>query len=79
MKITAKLFATLRRHTPTGTVGNAFEQEAEDASTVGELIEAWGVPDDVPLIIFVNSRHAEKEQILHEGDVLAVFPPIAGG
>jgi len=27
----------------------------------------------------VNGVHGKKEQILKEGDVLSVFPPVAGG
>ncbi|MGA2467737.1 MAG: MoaD/ThiS family protein [Thermodesulfobacteriota bacterium] len=27
----------------------------------------------------INGIHGKKEQILKEGDVLSIFPPVAGG
>ncbi len=79
MKVTAKLFATLRDHAPLGSSGRAFEVEAAAGATVQELLDAWEIPGDMPLLILVNSVHATRDHVLRDGDVLAVFPPIAGG
>lgn len=79
MKVTAKLFATLRSYLPPGTTGNAFVQDIDAPATVGDLLRRWAIPDDMRLILFVNSVHATKDQVLGDGDVVAVFPPIAGG
>ncbi len=79
MKVTAKLFATLGSHTPPGLTGNSFVQEIDSSTTVEQLLRKWEIPEDMPLIILVNAVHADKDQVLNDGDILAVFPPIAGG
>ena len=79
MKITAKLFATLRSHAPPGTCGTAFEDEVPAETTVTDMLRKWRIPEGVTLIVFVNSVHADRDRILEDGDILAVFPPIVGG
>jgi len=79
MKITAKLFATLRDYAPPGAAGRSFEQDVSPNVTVGNMLDKWSVPENVTLLIFVNSVHADRNHVLNEGDILAVFPPIAGG
>ena len=79
MKVTAKLFAKLRDRAPEAAKGSAFDVELPGACTVGDLLRDWEIPEDIPLVIFVNSVHAEKDRVLQEGDVLAVFPPVGGG
>jgi len=79
VQVTAKLFATLRGHAPPGSTGGAFAQDVDGATTVGDLLAKWRIPEDFPLIIFVNSVHADRERVVEDGDIIAVFPPIAGG
>jgi len=37
------------------------------------------IPLDMPMIRLVNGEFAELSQRLKDGDVVALFPPIAGG
>ena len=46
---------------------------------VGRIIKELQLPDDISLITTVNGKHATEDQSLQEGDVLSIFPPIAGG
>ena len=46
---------------------------------MGDVLRSLGVPEDKPRILLVNGRHANAAQALCEGDVLSVFPPVAGG
>ena len=74
MRIRIKLFATLRE--------GRFEEMVEDfatGATVATVIESLRISDREVKIIFVNNRHADRERLLHEGDTLALFPPIGGG
>lgn len=74
MKITVKLFATLRK--------GRFDREimdCVDASMVIDIIRELKIPEKEAAIIFVNSRHAELDTVLQERDTLAIFPPIGGG
>ena len=74
MKVTVKLFATLRE--------GRFEEEVrqyDPEKTVGEVLENLNIPESEVKIVFVNNRHARKNRKLSDGDVLGIFPPIGGG
>ena len=43
------------------------------------LLTKLNIPEEMPKIILINGVHGKKDQILKEGDVLSVFPPVAGG
>lgn len=74
MTVTVRLFATFR----TGR----FKEEIrnyEEGTAILEVIRDLGLPEQELGAILVNSRHAEEDQILHEGDALAIFPLVGGG
>lgn len=52
--------------------------QVEDGATLGDLVATLGLTDE-QRITFVNGRHACDEQLLAEGDRVAIFPPVAGG
>ena len=74
MKVTVKLFASLRK--------GKFDMETREYSPgtkISQVIDELNIPKDQVSIIFVNNRHAEPERQLDDGDVVAFFPPIGGG
>jgi sulfur carrier protein len=74
MKVTVKLFASLRQ--------GCFEAKVIDCdaqSTVEQIIRYFGIPRDQVSIILVNSKHVDFACPLSEGDILALFPPVGGG
>lgn len=74
MQLTVKLFAYFR--------DNRFKQQVMDfpaGTTVQDIIEAVGVPVDEVGVTMINSRHCELQQVVTEGDQLAIFPAIGGG
>lgn len=77
MIVQLKLFGHLRQHLPDGT--GPHPVEAADGVTVAELLTGFGVPADQPRILMVNGRHVRPDHVLADGDVLAAFPPVAGG
>lgn len=81
MKVRLQLFASLSRYLPGG--GGEESQGAAlvlpEGTTLGALVQRLGVPDEVPRINLVNGRDAEAEQVLRDGDVVSLFPPLAGG
>lgn len=79
MKIEVRLFATLAAHLPEGSEGGSATLEVSDGSTVRQLISSLGIPEVMPAIVLVNGRDAAPEQLLADGDVLTMFPPLAGG
>jgi molybdopterin converting factor small subunit len=79
MKVRLKLFATFRRYLPPGTQGSARDMEVPDDTQVSDLLSQFGVPEKESLVILVNGRDAGPDRVLQEGDVVAVFPTLAGG
>ncbi len=79
MNVDVALFASLSQFQPDGQGGrHARKLELADGVTIADVIGSLGLPDQ-PRVVFVNSRHAEETAELHEGDRLAIFPPVAGG
>ena len=79
MEIEVKLFATLRDYLPKGSDRFSCKMEVNDHTRVQDILLRLNIPDEMPKIILINGIHGKKEQILKEGDVLSVFPPVAGG
>jgi sulfur carrier protein ThiS len=79
MKIEVVLYAQLACLLPGDRTGNAASMEVEDGCTIRDVLVSLNVPPNAPKILFVNGRHAKDDQVLAEGNRLAVFPPIAGG
>jgi molybdopterin converting factor small subunit len=84
MKITLKLFATLTEYLPAESrYTNIVELEVPADTTVGSLIEQKQLPHKLVHLVLINGRYIEPEkrttEPLVEGDVLAIWPPIAGG
>ena len=83
MRITLKLFATLADSLPAGSLNNRAELEAGDNDTVADIIKRFRLPEKQVHLVLVNGVYlapAERStRHLHEGDQLAIWPPIAGG
>lgn len=78
MRITLRLFATFQPYLPDGCEGRACELDVADDTTVRHVLDQFQVPSE-GVVILVNGRTAAMEDGLEEGDVLAVFPALAGG
>jgi molybdopterin converting factor small subunit len=74
MELEIKLFANLRKFNP-----QLDRIELDDGATVLELLEKAGIPPSGVAIVLVDGRHAKLDQPLHDGETVALFPPIAGG
>ena len=80
VRITLKLFATYRQYLPPGSVGNACGVDVPTGTPVIELLTRFDIPyESGASVILVNGRGVPPEQVLKAGDVLAVFPALAGG
>ena len=76
ISVTVKLFADLRAYGPDRT-----EFDIQTGSTINFILEKYKIPkDDKDLIIMVNGRpHIKSDFVLKDGDIVAIFPIIAGG
>jgi len=84
MRITFKLYASLTQHLPADARrGNQIPLEVRDGASIAEIIEPFGMPQKLVHLVLVNGVFVPPEQRLSfvpkEGDVLAIWPPIAGG
>lgn len=84
MHITFKLFATLTDYLPADARrSNLVELEVADDATIVQIIAPFGMPDKLVHLVLVNGTFIPPEdrasKTLVEGDVLAIWPPIAGG
>jgi molybdopterin converting factor small subunit len=79
MEIEVKLFATLRDYLPKGSGRFSCVAEIDGHTRVQDILSKLNIPDEIPKIILVNGVHGKKDQLLKEGDVLSIFPPVAGG
>jgi len=79
MESEVKLFATLRDYLPKGSGRFSCKMEIDGHTRIQDILAKLNLPDEIPKIILVNGVHGRKEQTLKEGDVLSIFPPVAGG
>ena len=81
MKVSVKLFAIARERAGTA---QAWVELAPDATVTDALDELGRCFPKLPLVltramVAVNREYAERTLMLHEGDELAVIPPVSGG
>ncbi|HXZ95716.1 MAG TPA: MoaD/ThiS family protein [Burkholderiales bacterium] len=83
MKIKFKLFASLADYLPQPSKTNSVELEVAAASTIQSVIDQFQLPNKSVHLVLVNGLYvyptARSTTILKDGDVLAIWPPIAGG
>ncbi len=84
MHMTFKLFATLTDYLPAeARRSNLVALEVADDATIAQIIAPFGMPDKLVHLVLVNGTFIPPEdrasKTLVEGDVLAIWPPIAGG
>ncbi len=84
MNVTLKLFASLTDYLPdeskyTNIVALAIAPD----TTISQLVALYRLPPKLVHLVLVNGSYIAPElrarKTLQEGDVLAIWPPIAGG
>lgn len=84
MRIVFKLFASLTDFLPADKRhGNQLDLELAEGTTIEQAIAPFGLPAKLVHLVLVNGRYVEPAdratRALVDGDVLAIWPPIAGG
>jgi molybdopterin synthase sulfur carrier subunit len=84
MKITFKLFASLTDYLPQQVrYDNQIALEVAPGATILQIIEPFGLPEKMVHLVLINGRYIAPEDratlALQADDVLAIWPPIAGG
>jgi molybdopterin converting factor small subunit len=80
LRIELRLFASLRKKLPPGSPRGRCQLDLAEGETVGEMLARLDIPRARAHMILVNGHHDRNfDRRLGEGDVVSVFPPVAGG
>lgn len=74
MKITVKLFATLRENRE-----KIIQLDVEKDTTPYDIAQILNIPLQDIAILMINGHSAGIDNKLEDNDVLALFPPVGGG
>lgn len=78
MKITVKLIGFLQyTGLPGGFTGGVVD--ISDRSSTTDLLTAIGLYSPTQYLLVRDGRLIESEEILEDGDVIEIIPPIGGG
>jgi molybdopterin converting factor small subunit len=80
---TLKLYASLSEFLPSGAIDNKASIEVTDSDSVARIFEKFHLPERLVHLVLINGVYIEPEdrphRILAPGEVLAIWPPVAGG
>lgn len=80
MIVHVKLYASLRRYRPAVELGQTFQIDLPAGATVEQLIQGeLRLPPKETAIVLVNGIRQSWDWVLNDGDMIALWPPIAGG
>jgi len=79
VRVEVRLFATLARYLPSGAIGDSATFDLPEGATVADVVRSLAIPPDLECLKVVNGLDAVPDHRLAEGDVLSLFPPLAGG
>ena len=69
----------MEKYLPQSANGEPLAVELSDGSTVSDLLDQIGVPQDVAKLVFVNHTKLSHNDLLPDGAQVEIFPVIAGG
>jgi len=80
LRVSVRFFALYRERAGTSQI----EMDLPDGATPEEVLirlrsEYISLPLSDSVLIAVNSEYANREAPLHEGDEVALIPPVSGG
>jgi molybdopterin converting factor small subunit len=80
MKVEIRLMGSMKRLLPEkDRMSGSSRLDIAHGTTLSGFIEAAGIKSGGALVVLVNGRSPEADRELIDGDVVAVFPPVAGG
>lgn len=74
MKVTIKLFATLRNGR-----GKVLEKNYPQETLIKDIVKDLGIDEKDVAILLKNGISATMDNEPLDGDTLSIFPPIGGG
>ena len=77
-----ELYASLMKLLPPGKARFRREIKVDEGTTVQDVIDRFNIPMEQAHIVLVNGKFVcedRNQYKLEEGDVLSIWPPVAGG
>jgi molybdopterin converting factor small subunit len=81
MRVTVKLYSSLKKHIPPNVQGNIFDINMTAGSKILDLVKQLGIPVDKAKLFFLNGKKVPIgfDESLKAGDEVVIFPLMAGG
>jgi len=84
MPITFKLYATLGDFLPSNAIRNVSTIDIDESASLNSIIDQYRIPRELAHLVLVNGVFVcdvdrDEPGNIKEGDVLAIWPPVAGG
>jgi len=83
MQVQLELYASLMRYLPPEAVRHRVRLDVPPGTTAGALLDRYQVPREQAHLVLRNGvflhRQERESTALEEGDLIAAWPPVAGG
>lgn len=84
MKVTLKLFASLAAHLPPeARASHKIDLDVDPGTTIQDVIRRQHIPEALCAIVLIDgvwvARPDRATRALSDGEVIAIWPPVAGG
>jgi sulfur carrier protein ThiS len=83
ISISLKLYASLTEFFPNTVKNNRLELEVGLGTTVSDVLSSFQIPVERAHLVLINGVYIlpndRSKKCLSENDVLAIWPPVAGG
>ena len=83
MQVNIEFYASLMKYLPPGKSRFRREIKVDDGLILNQLIQQFHISSAEAHIVLVNGHYVEGEdrasRVLVEGDVVSIWPPVAGG
>jgi molybdopterin converting factor small subunit len=83
MNVNIEFYASLMKYLPPGKSRFRREIKVDDGLVLSRLIEQFHISAAEAHIVLVNGHYVDSEhrgsRTLIEGDVVSIWPPVAGG
>jgi molybdopterin converting factor small subunit len=78
MRVTVKVHGALRKFAPAGA-GDSTVLDLHEGASVAEVVARLGIPPEHAQMIISDEDQLRPTAVLHDGQELDLFPPLAGG
>ncbi|MBO8138190.1 MAG: MoaD/ThiS family protein [Desulfotomaculum sp.] len=79
MLLEVRLYSGLEKYVQGAKYGKPMKVEMPDGTTGRQLLDKLGIPQEQVFSILVNGTHRDRDEVMEDGDRVALFPPVGGG